>query len=275
MSTVTPDRSTLDRPTNGPSRLSRAWSLASAETRLLVRNRTALVNSVLLPLLFVAAVPALGLDEGEFPYGARLLVTAVGISLVMVTYYNLVTTYVARREDLVLQRMRTGELTDVEVLAGTAAPTVFVTLGQVVVIAAGVVLLGEWSAPADVVLPLVALLAGTLLMVVLAAASTSFTRTPESAQITTLPIIVVSTGLSGVFYPLSVLPEALGQIARFLPLTPVVELLQLGLAGQTWQGDAVDGSVWPHAGMPLAVLAGWLVVGSIAARRGFRWAPRR
>ncbi|MGY2078932.1 ABC transporter permease [Modestobacter sp. SYSU DS0657] len=275
MSAVTPDHRTLDRPASGPSRLSRVWSLASAETRLLGRNRTALVNSVVLPLLFVAAVPALGLDAGEFPFGARLLVTAVGISLVMLTYYNMVTTYVARREDLVLQRMRTGELTDVEVLAGTAAPTVFVTLGQVVVVAVGVVLLGEWAAPADVVLPLLALLAGTLLMVVLAAASTSFTRTPESAQITTLPIIVVSTGLSGVFYPLSVLPDTLGAIARFLPLTPVVELLELGLAGQTWQGDAVDGSVWPHAGFPLAVLGGWLVVGAIAARRGFRWAPRR
>ena len=266
---------TLDRRTTGPSRLSRVWSLASAETRLLGRNRTALVNSVVLPLLFVLAVPALGLDEGEFPFGARLLVTAAGISLVMLTYYNLVTTYVARREDLVLQRMRTGELTDVEVLAGTAAPTVFVTLGQVVLVGIGVLVLGEWSAPADVVLPLVALLAGTVLMVLLAAASTSFTRTPESAQITTLPTIVVSTGLSGVFYPLSVLPDTLAEIARFLPLTPVVELLQLGLAGQTWDGETVDGSVWAEAGLPLAVLAGWLVIGAVAARRVFRWAPRR
>ena len=27
--------------------------------------------------------------------------------------------------------------------------------------------------------------------------------------------------------------------------------------------------------IPLAVLAGWLVVAAAAARRGFRWAPRR
>ncbi|SDF93094.1 ABC transporter permease [Klenkia brasiliensis] len=262
------------RPT-GPSRLSRVWSLASAETRLLVRNRTALVNSVLVPVLFVLAVPALGLDGGDLPFGGRLLVIAVGISLVMLTYYNLVTTYVARREELVLQRMRTGELTGTEVQVATAAPTVLVTLGQIALIAVGVVAIGEWSAPVDVVLPLVALAGGVVLMVLLAAATTGFTRTAESAQITGLPFIIVSTGLSGLFYPLSVLPETLGEVARFLPLTPVVELLQLGLAGQTWQGDAVDGSVWAAAGVPLAVLAGWLVLGALAARRGFAWAPRR
>lgn len=267
---------TLTATTSGPSRLSRVWSLAGAETRLLGRNRTAVVNSIVLPLLLVAAIPVLGVGGGDVAFGPSLLVSAVGITLVFLTYYNLVTTYVARREDLVLQRMRTGELTGTEVLAATAVPTVVITIGQLVVVALGVTLLGEWSAPADGVLPLIAVLGGVVLMVLLAAASTSFTRTPEAAQITTLPIVLVSTALSGLLFPLSALPDSLASLARWFPLSPIVELLQLGLAGRTWQGQPVgDVSVWTWAVFPMVLLTGWIVVGAIAARRGFRWAPRR
>ncbi|MGY1810485.1 ABC transporter permease [Blastococcus sp. SYSU D00669] len=261
--------------TAGPSRARRTYALAEAETRLLVRNRTALFNSVLLPLLLVAAVPALGL-EGDGPLGPRLAVSAVGITLVFLTYYNLVTTFVARREELVLQRMRTGELSDAEVLLGTAAPTLLVTVGQVALVLAGTAVIGEWAAPVDVVLPLAALLGGAALMVLLAAASAAFTRTAESAQITTLPLVMAATALSGLFFPLSTLPEQLGTVARLLPLTPVVELAQLGLAGRTWDGELVDAAgAWAAAPLPLAVLAGWLAVGAVVAPRVFRWAPRR
>jgi len=267
---------TLERPTTGPSRIARVRSLATAETRLLLRNRTALVNSVVLPLLLVAVVPVLGLGDGDTPLGPLLVQASVGITLIYLTYYNLVTTYVARREDLVLQRMRTGELTGTEVLAATAAPTLLVSLGQILVVAAGVLALGEWTAPADVVLPVVAVLGGVVLMVLLAAASTSFTRTPEAAQITTLPIVLVNTALSGILYPLSIFPEALATVARFLPVTPVIELLQLGLAGTTWDGEVVSGGeLWSSALQPLAVLAAWIVVGAVVAAKGFRWAPRR
>ncbi|GAA4728343.1 ABC transporter permease [Modestobacter marinus] len=258
-----------------PSRLRRVAALAGGELRLFLRNRTAVVNSGLLPLLLVAAVPALGID-GELPLGPQLLVAAVGVTLVFVTYYNLVITFVARREELVLQRMRTGELTGLEVLLGTAVPTLLVALGQIVLVVVGVVVLGEWSAPVEYLLPVVALLGGAVLMAVLAAASTSFTRSAESAQVTTLPLVVATSALSGLLTPLSVFPEPVALVARLMPVTPVVELLQLGLAGVTWDGDRVDAAgAWAAAPLPLAVLAGWLLIGTVAAARGFRWAPRR
>jgi len=259
----------------GPGRARRVAALAGGEFRLFLRNRTAVVNSVLLPLLLVAAVPALS-PADELRLGPQLLVTSVGVALVFLTYYNLVITFVSRREELVLQRMRTGELTGPEVLLGTAAPTLLTTLAQVGLVAVGVVVIGEWSAPVEYVLPLVALLAGAALMVVLAAASTSFTRTAESAQVTTLPLLMAASALSGLITPLGSFPDPLATVARLLPVTPVVELLQLGLAGVTWNGRVVDAAgAWSAAALPLAVLAGWLVVGTAAAVRGFRWAPRR
>jgi len=272
MTTATAPTTPAARP---PSRGRRVAALAGGEIRLLLRNRTAVVNSVVLPLLIVAAVPAFDLG-GEVPLGPQLMSTAVGVTLIYLTYYNLVTTYVARREELVLQRMRTGELTGPEVLLGTAAPTLLISLGQIALVAMGVAVLGEWSAPVEFVLPLVGVLGGVAVMTVLAAASTAFTRTPESAQVTTLPLVIAASALGGLIYPISSFPDTLAIVARLLPVTPVIELLQLGLAGRTWDGAVVDAAgAWSAALLPLAVLAGWLVLGSLAAARWFRWAPRR
>ncbi|GAB3360895.1 ABC transporter permease [Modestobacter lapidis] len=270
---------TIPIPTTGPSRARRTLALAGAETRLFLRNRTAVVNSVVLPLLLVAAVPTLGIGSGAGDaddIGGRLVVTAVGVTLVYLTYYNLLTTFVARREELVLQRMRTGELTGPEVVLGTAAPTLLISVGQVAVVAVGMTVLGQAPSPVDAVLPLVALAGGAALMLLLAAASTAFTRSAESAQITALPLLVASSALSGLLFPLAVLPGPLATAARLLPVSPVVELARLGLLGRTWDGREVDlAGVWAAAPLPLALLAGWLIVGGWAARRWFRWAPRR
>lgn len=261
---------------SGGSARRRVLALAAAETRLLLRNRTAVMSSVLLPLALVAAVGAITESNGGTVDGPGLVATAIGVTLTFVTFYNLVTTFVARREELVLQRMRTGELTDAEVLLGTAVPTLLVSLVQIALVTVGVIALGYWSAPVDVVLPLVALLGGGALMMVLAAASTSFTRTVEAAQFTTLPLVLTATMLSGLMIPLSAFPEPVASVARFLPLTPVIELSRLGLAGQTWDGQVVDtAGAWAASPLPLAVLAGWLVAGAVLARLVFRWAPPR
>lgn len=67
--------------------------------------------------------------------------------------------------------------------------------------------------------------------------------------------------LSGTTVPLEVMPEAVRDASRFLPLTHVVTLLR-GL----WFGE----SIGEHL-VEVAVLAGVLVVGTIIAAGTFRW----
>src|SRR5436305_6096998 len=83
----------------------RVRALASAEIRLLLRNRTAVVNSLLGPVLLLASVGTIDVSNRLELDGPRLIASAIGITLIMVPYYNLATTFVARREDLVLQRI--------------------------------------------------------------------------------------------------------------------------------------------------------------------------
>jgi len=286
MTTLTQTRT----PAAGPrattalaSSLRRTGSLVRAETILLLRNRTALFNGVALAPAMVAFLHFSGAFEAFVGDGAEAsvvgafaLTSLVTFALMFVVYYNLASAYVARREELVLKRLRTGQSSDAEILAGAATPAVVTMLAQLVL---GGVAIAVWiglDAPVNVLLLLVAVLGGTFVFTTLAAASTAFTRTLESAQLSTLPIMAGALLLSGTTLPLTLLPERLQVLAEYTPLHPVAELVTLGLTGLRPDGVAVGfGETFALAAQPLAILIGWSVVGAWLATRYMRWEPRR
>ena len=163
---------------------------------------------------------------------AAMLVTwLTAFALLAAVYYNLVTAMVARREELVLKRLRSGEITDAEILAGTAAPAVAVAWVQVAVAAVAAVAAFGMDLQANALLVLAALLLGTTVFVLLAAVTAAVTRTVEMAQVTTPPVLMLSFVFSGLLFPLATLPEPLRSVGQALPLTRVVELMRLGLTG--------------------------------------------
>ena len=250
----------------------RVGSLGRAELTLLWRNRTALVTALLLPLGMVLALrPSIDtLDlHGTGLSAAALSVTGgTGFVLVFVVYYNLVTAYVARREELVLKRLRTGEARDPEILAGTALPAVAGALGQCAVLTVAGTLLLHLGPPRRPDLLLIGLTLGLVLSVALAAASTVFTRSVELAQLTAAPLMLASTLGSGLILPLDVLPRPLPELCRLLPMTPVMDLVRAG-----WTGGAGAGTARVLESLGLALI--WTVLAVLAAQRWFRWEPRR
>ena len=256
--------------------LRRATALARGELRLLTRNRTAMITALLLPVAMVGFLGATGIgDQTDVPPGAMLTTLMVCFVLLFVVYYNLVSVYVARREELVLKRLRVGEATDAEILTGGALPSLLIALVQTVVVAIGVAVVVGAEAPVNVLLPLLGLTVGAVVFVLLAGASTAFTRNVEMAQVSTMPVLFICMLGSGMMVPISVFPDTLAQVLRFLPMTPVVELSNLGLAGLTWDGTAVDlAGSFEAAMVPMAILLVWLALGTWALRRWFRWEPR-
>jgi ABC-2 type transport system permease protein len=194
--------------------------------------------------------------------GLPLIVGLIGFVLLMAVYYNLVTTFVARREELVLKRLRVGELTDPEILFGASLPSIVVALGQMMLFAVIVGVMTGVAVPSRPWFLVMGVVGGVAVFALLAAASSAFTRTVEMAQVTSLPVLVACLLGSGVFFPLSLVPDGVATALRLLPLSPVLELLRAG-----WH----DGPVL----RPLIVLAAWIVLGIYAVRRWFRWDPRR
>ncbi|WP_233625186.1 ABC transporter permease [Actinoplanes sp. ATCC 53533] len=266
---------------SGVAAMRRTRSIGRAELLLFWRNRTALFNALLVPVLIMGAVAGATMDsdaarDGELRGNALLTTGMLGFVLISVVYYNLVTTYVARREELVLKRLRVGEVTDLEILAGTASPAIAIAAAQIVLfVVAGAALLGL-PVPVNAPVLILGAMGGVGVFVILAVASSAFTRTVELAQITTLPVLVVCMLGSGLVVPLELLPGPAADIVRLLPLTPAVELMRLGWLGTTGEGVPRDFvGVLGAATAPAMTLALWAALGVAAVRRWFRWEPRR
>jgi ABC-2 type transport system permease protein len=254
----------------------RVRSLSSAEMRLLWRNKTAVFTALAMPVGMVLITVASGVqDATDVGMGPFVVLALTAFTLLFVVYYNLVAAYVARREDLVLKRLRTGEATDREVLLGMAAPSVVVAIAQIVVGIVAAAAFLDFGRLVNPLLIVVGVGGGAVVFVLLAAASTAFTRNVEIAQITTLPVAVVSMMFSGLLLPLDVFPAAGEQVARLLPLTPVVELVNLGFTGTAGAAAPMDlVATFGEAIVPVAVLVAWTLTGVYAVRRWFRWEPR-
>ncbi|GAA2392118.1 ABC transporter permease [Streptomyces coeruleofuscus] len=250
--------------------LSRMTALARAEMTLLGRTKGALVAALFAPLVLPVSTSQLSkemdLAEAGLSTGTLVLPASVGFSLLFAVYSVLVGTLVVRREELVLKRLRTGELKDVEILAGSALPAVLTGLVQCLLLAVGCSVLLDLSAPPAPHLAVAGLLLGLVMCAALAAATASFTRTGESAQVTPMPLMIISMMGSGMFFPLELLPDRVASVCELLPLTPVVTLVRGG-----WTGDL---SAYEALGA-VATAVAWIVIAVFAVRRWFRWEPRR
>ncbi|MFF8269928.1 ABC transporter permease [Streptomyces sp. NPDC016562] len=250
--------------TPNPGRL---VALGRCELTLLVRNRAALSLALLMPLLMVGVLrSSLSGIDGAQALGEATLTGGVGMVLILVVYMNLVSAYVARREELVLKRLRTGEANDLEILTGSALPSAVLALGQIAVLAVAGAAALDVRMPRSPLLLVAGVLAGVGLLAAMAAVTSSFTRTVESAGITTLPLFLLTAFGSGLFMPADSLPDPVAEVAELLPLSGVMTLVRAG-----WSGGAQSGELLAAAAATLA----WIMISVFAVQRWFRWEPRR
>ncbi|MFI0716951.1 ABC transporter permease [Streptomyces inhibens] len=248
----------------------RLLSLGRAELTLIGRNRTALFMSLVIPVTLAyamkQAVSGMDLAGTGLSVESVLLPATLGYVLIFAVYSHLTGAYVARREELVLKRLRTGELQDLEILAGTALPAALIGLVQciVLVVLGGLVLdIGHPTAPH---LLIAGVVTGMVVVIGLAAASSALASSAESAQLAVLPVMVLSLAGSGMVVPLDVLPDGIAAVLELLPLSPVMELIRAG-----WTGGAGAGETLKQLLIGLV----WIGLAVFAVQRWFRWEPRR
>lgn len=236
--------------------------IAYSELVQIFRNRAVLITNLLMPVA-VSAFFIYYRDSfeavGSLGYiGAVLVFTVAAFSL----YATTVTTLAARRQTLFLKRLRSTAAGDPAILAGLAFPVVGIAVVQVAAILA--VFAAVSGRPADVPLLVLAIAAAFLMMLALALATAGVTRSPEHAQVTTLPItlgtVAVASwiGLTGT--------ESLGPLKRLLPGGSATELVIEAWNGGLPVGDSL---------LLLAPTLGWVVVAVVLAAKMFRWEPRR
>lgn len=248
----------------------RVLALATTEVRLVLRNRTVAVSSIVLPLA-LGAFWAFTFDTDGDPVAyAMVIALQLGVVLAMAVYVTATQTLVARRHSGVLKRLRTSGLSDRGLLVATLAPSVVLGIVQMLIFAAFNVLTGT-PALADPVPLVLALVGGIALTITAALATAVVTPSPERAQITTLPLAFLLLGGAVATAAIPVTFQPL-QLLALVPGAGIGQLVHQAMTGATWSAGLAG---LPAVVLPVAGLAVWSVAfGTYAARR-FRWDARR
>ncbi|WP_405425367.1 ABC transporter permease [Streptomyces erythrochromogenes] len=243
-------------------------ALFRIEWKLFNRIKANYLFAVFVPLMILVAMRAVqdqldiaryGLDAGPL-----MVSTATGTLLIFTLYSSVTGLYVARREELVLKRLRTGEVSDPVILAGGASMYVTIAVVQIVLVATVLsVMFG--AAPRAPLAALAGLVTGVALMTAMAAATAALCRTVESVMVATLPAVFILPMISGVYIPREVLPDALGEALLFAPLSSTVDLIRSG-----WTDELAWGAVLAR----VVLTAAWTALFAWIAIRKFRWEPR-
>ena len=264
------DATTGTTPPRAGASIRRISALARAEGVVLRRSMFALVTAIGAPLLLVMVqlqnARSLDVQDAPMTDGSLVVTSSVGFAMVFSLYCTLLPSLVSRRESLVLKRLRSGELRDYEILVGASVPGLVLVLAQTLCVTVIALAAFSLDAPVNPLLVVVALVLGCVTFIALAAVTAVWTRTVELAQLTAVPLMMASLVCSGLMFPIERLPQALQPIAEVLPLTAVVDLLGLGLAGRNRDGGPVDlATSFASRGPPdggAACMGGCLAMGS-------------
>jgi ABC-2 type transport system permease protein len=235
------------------------WALlAVAELKLLIRSPLVAATAILAPL----AMGLFLLNNREL-VGGHLVALQVIALLGFTPYAGATTTLAARRQQLVLKRLRTSPASDREIIAGVVLPVAALVVVQAaILVACTIAVTGSWPHawwPVGL-----AVIGGTALAVALAFVTAAFTASPELAQITTLPIFLMLFG--GGFWAGGAAPDEVTWAMVAVPGGAVASLVRLGWDGAGLTASAV---VPPLVAMIVTSAAAvWL------AGRVFRWQPR-
>ena len=243
------------------------WKLTWLEIKIFVREPLGAFGSILFPVLvFVVAGRLLGgrVTPSSIPVATFVRVGLPVLASVLISLsgvLSLVTIIAIYREGGILKRLRATPLRPQTILTAH----VLVKLALTLVTLALMVLAGKRYYPINVSVPIfgfaIALLISTWSILSIGFLIASIVPTARFAQPIGAAILYPMLGLCGLFVPITSLPPALQVVARFLPLTYAVSLLQ-GI----WKGEAWSA----HVGDIAALVAVFAVCTALSAKV-FRW----
>jgi len=243
------------------------WKLTWLEIKIFLREPMGAFGSILLPVLAFIGVgrfmgrklplnssPVAGFLRVGLPVFASIMIALSGV-------LSLVTIISIYREGGILRRLRATPLRPQTILTAH----VLVKLTLTLVTMALMVLAGKRYYPINLNVPVfgfaLALLISTWSILSIGFLIASIVPTARFAQPIGAAILYPMLALCGLFVPLDTLPPVLHAVARALPLTYAVSLLQ-GI----WKGDAWSA----HMGDVAALVLVFLICTALSAKV-FRW----
>ncbi len=169
---------------------------------------------------------------------------------------------VADREKGILRRLAVTPLRRAHLVGSNLVMRLFIAFIQaIIILGVGVAVFGV-QVTGSIALSAGFIILGAMAFLALGYVLASFTKTEDAANGITQVVQFPMMFLSGVFFPIELMPSFLQGIARLIPLTYLADALRQVMVGGT-----------PFAPLAVcaAVLLAWLVVCFVIASRKFQW----
>jgi ABC-2 type transport system permease protein len=242
------------------------------ENRAFWRNPTAAFFTFAFPLMFLVIFNTV-FPSGEEHYGGRMISTQTyyvpaiaAFSIITACYTNIAMSMVFLRDEGVLKRKRGTPMPAWAYLSGRIFHSVLLAIALVAIIAVAGALFYDAKISAQT-LPafLVTLAVGAAAFCALGLAVTAIVPNAEAAPAMVQGIIFPLLFISGIFIPLTDVPDWLDAVSNLFPIRHYVEAMLASFI-ESNVGFPSEDLIW---------VAAWGVAGLLLAIRYFRWEPRR
>jgi ABC-2 type transport system permease protein len=236
-------------------------SAADGATRQLVGFVLSQVNQAVTGQQPAVAPAFQSVQTNDLSFISYLVPSILGMSLMQLGVFAAIP-LVADREKLILKRLQATPLRRWQLVGSNVLMRLLIAVVQTaIIIGVGsaffdVQVAGSWVLIGGFVL------LGSLAFIALGYVIASFASSEESANGMTSVVQFPLMFLSGTFFPIDAMPDALQTVARAMPLTYLGDALRQVM---------VDGTPFSPLWVCFAVLVGWLVVCFGIATRFFRW----
>ncbi len=243
------------------------WKLTWIETKIFLREPLGAVGTIGIPVLvFLAGGRLLSRSDTPASPGAGSFMSVglpvlASVLIAIGAVLSLVTIISIYREGGILKRLRATPLRPQTILAAHVIVKLLLSAATLVLL----ILVGKRYYPVGLHVPLlgftVALLISTWSILSIGFLIASIVPTARFAQPIGAAIMYPMLAVSGLFVPVKLLPPAAHAVARVVPLTYAVSLLE-GI----WKGDAW----WAHSRDVAALVVVFIVFTALSAKV-FRW----
>lgn len=245
------------------------FPLVGANLKILVRNRQALFWSMVFPLIFVTTfgllkldVPSAWVDSNSLSYFDFLLPGFVGMGVMMYSIIGIASTIAVYRERKILKRLLATPLHVSSFFMALVVAYLVLSLVQATVILGAGILIFDGVVSGNFFYIGLLVVLSNIIFLNLGFIVGAYARTAAAASgvgnVITMPMMF----LSGLFFPLDLLPAVVADGVQFLPLSPMIEAMR----GVTLESVGILGFA-----KELGILAGWVFVSTAVAVRLFRF----
>ena len=220
------------------------------------------INSELVPIqppftLEAQTVQTANLTRFDYTFSGIL-----GFTLLSLGIFGPTTVFPRLKQRGVLRRYKTTTLKVWQYFTGNVISNAFIGLLALVLMFLAAVLFFDLNMRGSYINLGIVVLLGTILMFGIGLALGGWAKNENQAaplaQLVTLPMMF----LSGVFFPVFLMPEFLQNITQFIPLTPIIDSIRQVI---TENASLLD------LGSEMVIILGWTVIVYIIAFKVFRW----